>query len=103
MMSSELYRTMINAIDTLWEAESSGNIGCQINLHPRTRDDFSSLIQAADNTAQPKVYQHNHRIANENGARYDTWYTRITVTCANEYSNITVFWPSPDYRTEVTP
>ena len=105
MMSSELYRMTINALDTLWEAESNADIGCQINLHPRSRGDFSSIIQAVDDTAQPKLYQYNHRIANENGAKYDTWYTRITMSANNEagYSNITVFWPSPNYSTGVTP
>ena len=45
------------------------------------------------------MYQHNHRIANENGAKYDTWYTRITMSANTEvgYNNITVFWPSPNY------
>lgn len=104
-MHSELYRTMMSAIDCLWEAESNADFGCQINLHPRSRDDFSSLIQAADDTAQPKLYQHNHRIANENGAKYDTCYTRISINPNLEagYNNITVFWPSPHYLTGVTP
>lgn len=104
-MDSALYRSMTKSLEALWDAESNNDVGMQVNIHPHSRDDFSSLIQAADDWAYAKVYQHNHRIANENGAKYDTCYTRITFSPNTEagYSNITVFWPSPSYLTGVTP
>lgn len=105
MMDSALYRTMGKALEALREAEANNDTGIQVNIHPHTRGHFSSLIQAADDFAQPRTYQHNHRIPNESGSKYDTCYTRITFSPNTEvgYNNITVFWPSPNYMTGVTP
>lgn len=95
---------MQDLLDALEMAHNGADVGFTVNLHPRSREDFRALIRTVDYYDGRKLYQTNHRIENRPGemSRFDTCYTRITMTCADEYTNITVFWPSADY-TGVTP